>query len=177
MLDLGCGNGQLLERLKARGHRTMGVELDERAIISCVQRGLDVVQADLNEGLAWFADKQFDCVVLSRTLQAILDVPGVLGEMTRVGRQCVVSFPNLGYRPLRTMLHDHGRAPEAPGLMHHKWYDTPNIRFLTIADFEAFCREKHIRIHRRIALDTEAGKEVTEDPNLHADLAIFVISQ
>ena len=178
VLDLGCGNGELLARLTRRGHeRLVGVELDEKAILACVRRGLDVVHTDLNRGLSSFADGQFDVVVLSQTLQAVMDVRGVINDMLRVGRRCIVSFPNFGYHKLRTMLAEGGRAPIAPGVLCHRWYDTPNIRFLSIADFEDFCAEQGIRVHRRIALDTEQGVEVAEDPNRSADLAIFVISR
>jgi len=178
VLDLGCGNGELLARLAERGNAPIaGVELDEQAVIACVCRGLDVVQADLNEGLDAYGDEQFDTVVLSQTLQTILGVEGVIEDMLRVGRKCIVSFPNFAYHKLRTMLAEQGRAPEAPGLLHYKWYNSPNIRCLSIADFEEFIAEKSIQVHRCIALDTEEGVEVTEDPNRNADLAIFVISR
>lgn len=178
VLDLGCGNGELLVRLKSRGSEPLvGLELDEKAVIACVQRGLDVLQADLNGGLGPFRDGQFDFVVLSQTLQAIRDVERIVDDMLRVGRRCLVSFPNFAYHKLRKMLAEQGRAPEAAGLLHYKWYNTPNIRFLTIADFEDFLRSKSVRVHRRIALDTEEGTEVADDPNLNADLAIFVISR
>jgi homoserine O-acetyltransferase len=156
----------------------MGVELDESAVIDCVWRGLQVVQHDLNEGLALFADNQFDCVVLSQTLQSIMDVEGVISEMLRVGRRCVVSFPNFAYHKLRKMLQQ-GKAPEVRGLLRYKWYNSPNIRFLTIADFSEFCREKGIRIHRCAYMDTEEDRDIwpDEDPNLCADLAIFVLSR
>ena len=178
ILDLGCGSGTLLARLKEQNHRHLvGVELDERKILTCVSRGLDVVQADLNKGLGAFADQEFDCVVLSQTLQTVYDVEGVLTEMLRVGRTCIVSIPNFGYHRLRQMLAEEGRAPKSGGVLHYEWYNTPNIRFFTLADFEDFCRQKQIRVHRRIALDTEAGAEVFDNPNLNADLAIFVISR
>ena len=178
VLDLGCGSGALLARLKAQNHRhLMGVELDERKILTCVSRGLDVIQADLNKGLGAFADQEFDCVVLSQTLQAVYDVEGVLTEMVRVGKSCIVSIPNFGYHRLRRMLAEQGRAPKSGGVLHHEWFNTPNTRFFTLADFEDFCRQKQIHVHRRIALDTEAGSEVFDDPNLNADLAIFVISR
>jgi len=177
VMDLGCGGGELLSRLAGRGNRPVaGVELDEQAVIACVCRGLDVIQADLNAGLGAFGDGQFDYVVLSQTLQTIRDVEGVIRDMLRVGRRCIVSFPNFAYRELRRMLSEQGRAPEA-ALLHHKWYNSPNIRCLSIADFEEFIREKDIRVHRSIALNTEEGREVAEDPNLNADLAIFVISR
>ncbi len=178
VLDLGCGRGGLLARIKKKSHhRLIGVELDEAAILTAVRRGIDVIQADLNEGLRAFANKQFDCVLLSQTLQAVDDVEGILNEMLRVGKQGIVSFPNMAYEPLRRMLADEGRAPKSPGLLRHEWYNTPNKRFLSIADFEDFCRAKNIHIHRQIALNTEKDIEVADDPNRHADLAIFVISR
>ena len=178
VLDLGCGSGRLLARLKEKNHRRLvGVELDEKKILASLRRNLDVVQANLNQGLRAFAGQQFDCVVLSQTLQAVYDVEAVINEMLRVGRTGIVSFPNFAYHKLRRMLAENGRAPRSAGVLHYEWYDTPNIRFLTIADFDDFCRHKNIHVHRRIALDTEAGVEVSQDPNLNADLAIFVISR
>lgn len=178
VLDLGCGRGSLLARLKERDHaQLVGVELDEQQIITCVRRGLDVIQADLNRGLHLFADGQFDCVVLSQTLQAVHNVEGVIAEILRVGRTAIVSFPNFAYHKLRSMLAEEGRAPRAQGLLRDEWYKTANIRFLSIADFETFCEEKQVHVARRIALDTEAGVEVFDDPNRNADLAIFVISK
>ena len=101
-----------------------------------------MIQADLNKGLGAFGSEQFDCVVLSQTLQAVQDVEGVLTEMVRIGRTCIVSIPNFGYHRLRKMLAETGRAPKSAGVLHYEWYNTPNIRFFTIADFEDFCREK-----------------------------------
>ncbi|MGA2137501.1 MAG: homoserine O-acetyltransferase [Verrucomicrobiia bacterium] len=177
VLDLGCGRGGLLTRLAQREHpHLVGVELDEQAVVACVQRGLDVVQADLNKGLRAFADRQFDCVVLSQTLQAVRDVEGVISEMLRVGQTGIVSFPNLAFDQLRRILAEEGRAPRGYGWIRDRWYNTPDVRFLSISDFEEFCREKSIRIHRRIALNTEDGCEIFHDPNRNADLAIFVIS-
>ncbi|MCE5279746.1 MAG: homoserine O-acetyltransferase [Planctomycetaceae bacterium] len=178
VLDLGCGSGGLLTQLRLRGHQVLhGIEIDEQEIIACVRRGLSVMHADLNNGLRSFGDGQFDCVVLSQTLQAIKDVEQVVADMLRVGRRCVVSFPNFGYRKLREMLYHEGRAPRSEGLLRYTWYNTPNIRFLTLDDFEAFCSDKGITIHRRVALDTEKAKEITLDPNRNADLAIFVLSR
>jgi len=178
VLDLGCGSGALLARLRQEDHRRLvGVELDEHKILTCVARGLDVIQLDLNKGLGAFANEQFDCVILSQTLQAVYDVEGLLTEMLRIGRTCIVSIPNFAYHPLRKMLAEQGRAPKSGGVLRYEWYNTPNIRFFTIADFEDFGARKRIRVHRRIALDTEAGKEMFDDPNRNADLAIFVISR
>lgn len=177
VLDLGCGTGGLLSLLRERGHqRIMGVELDEQAVVTCVRRGLDVVQADLNKGLSVFADGQFDVVVLSQTLQTVIDVRRVVHEMLRVGRRAIVSFPNLGYRKLRQQLAEQGRAPLVAVGGGTRWYDTHNVRFLTIADFEAFCQEYGIRVHQHVPLNTETGQRVDDDPNLNADLAIVVLS-
>jgi homoserine O-acetyltransferase len=178
VLDLGCGHGGLLMRLKTHGNqRLMGIELSQEAVVASIGRGFDVVQADLNHGLKAFCDRQFDYVVLSHTLQAIKDVEYVINDMLRVGRQCIVSFPNFAYYKLRRMLGDDGRAPESPGILRYHWYNSPNIRFFTIADFEEFCRERDIRVHQRIALDTESRGEVKGDANALADMAIFVLSR
>ena len=121
VLDLGCGTGRLLARLKQQNHRRLvGVELDERKILGALQRNLDVIQADLNEGLRAFADQQFDCVVLSQTLQAVKDVEGVIAEMLRVGATGIVSFPNLAFHKLRRMLAEEGRAPRAYGWLQRQ---------------------------------------------------------
>jgi homoserine O-acetyltransferase len=177
ILDLGCGTGGLLARLRERGHqRIVGVELDEQAILACVRRGLDVVQADLNRGLPGFVDDQFDFVVLSQTLQTVLDVPRVLGDMLRVGRRAIVSYPNFAYKKHRRQLAEEGRTPRSLAL-NFPWYDTPNLRFLSITDFEEFCGKFNFRILEQIALDTEADMHVLDDPNLNADVAIAVLGR
>ena len=178
VLDLGCGRGGLLARLKRGGHkRLVGIECDEEAVVACVRQHVDAIHADLDAGLPPFADGQFDYVLLSQTLQAVKDVERIIDDILRIGRMSIVSFPNFAYQPLRQMLAEEGRAPRAAGVLRYEWYSTPNIRFFTIADFDQFCLAKGIRVHRRIALDTEAGVEVFEDPNRNADLAIFVISR
>ena len=178
MLDVGCGSGELLARLRARGHtRVLGVELDEEEILAAVRRGLDVVQCDLEQGLAPFRDDQFDVVVLSQTLQSVINTERIVDETVRVGRQVIVSFPNFAYHKLRRMLADEGRSPKSGGPYSFEWYDTPNRRFPSIADFEAFCRAKAIRMDRQVYLDSEAGRWVTDDPNRNADVAIVVLSR
>jgi homoserine O-acetyltransferase/O-succinyltransferase len=178
VLDLGCGRGSLLVKLREDENRKlMGLEINEQDVLFCLQRGLDVVQADLNSGLAPFSDAQFDYVVLSHTLQAVRDVERLITDMLRVGRRSIVSFPNFAYHKLCKMLTEQGKSPVSSGLLRHEWYNTPNIRFFTIADFEEFCRERRIRIHERIALDTEDGHVISDNANLFADMAIFVISR
>ncbi len=178
VLDLGCGDGQLLAALRRRGHRRlMGVELDEPAIVQCARRGLDVIHADLNDGLRSFSDQQFDYVVLSQTLQSIVNTEAIVAEMVRVGRYCIVSYPNFGYFKVRRMVAEEGRSPRtAHGLLHYPWYRTPNRRFFSVLDWRDFCAEKSIEIHHELFLDTETGRQITEDPNLRADLAICIIS-
>ena len=178
VLDLGCGSGGLLERLRQEGRRRLvGLDLDETRVLAATRRGLDVIQADLNAGLGAFATREFDYVVLSQTLQTVKDVEGLIDEMLRVGRTCIVSFPNLAYHRLRQMLSREGRSPKAAGLLRYEWYNTPNIRFCSLTDFDEFCQRKNIRVCRRIGLDTEIGVEVLDEPNLNADLAIFVIAR
>jgi homoserine O-acetyltransferase len=122
-------------------------------------------------------DGRFDYVVLSQTLQSILDVERLLNEMLRVGEHSIVSFPNFAYYKLSNMLVEQGRSPVTSGILRHEWHNTPNIRFFSIADFEDFCAARNIRIHERLALDTEDGHLVKEDANRLADMAIFVISR
>jgi homoserine O-acetyltransferase len=178
VLDLGCGSGELLSRLRAREHtRLVGVELGEEAVLACVRQGLDVIHHDLEKGLAPFADGQFDVVVLSQTLQSIADTEGIISEMLRVGRSCIVSFPNFAYHKLRRMLYEDGRSPKTGGLYQFEWYDTPNRRFPSIADVEEFCARKAIRMHQKVYLDSETHRLVTDAPNLNADMAIFVLSR
>ena len=178
VLDLGCGTGGLLCRLREDGHeRLMGIELDERAILECVRRGLNVIHADLNNGLPAFADGQFDAVVLSQTLPAVIDVQQVISDVLRVGKRGIISFPNIAHHEAQRRLVQDGRAPRPSSFESLSWYNTPTVRFLSIADFEDFCQEQGIRIHQRIALDTKAGKVVEHDPNRNADVAVMVIGR
>ena len=177
VLDLGCGSGQLLSRLKHRGQRDfLGLEYNTQALIAAVRRGLSVVQFDLDSGLGSFRDGQFDVVLLSQTLQTVHHPETVLKEMVRVGKTGIVSFPNFAHKSARRQLSEDGVVPVTGGLPF-KWYRTPNIHFLSIRDFEGFCSEFDITIHRRLALDTALACEVNDDPNLNADVAIFVISR
>ena len=137
----------LLARLKARNDaRLLGVELDERKILTCLSRGVEVIHADLNKGLPAFANGEFDTVVLSQTLQTVFDVEGVLTEMLRIGKTCIVSIPNFGYAPLRRMLAEQGRAPKSSGVLHYEWYNTPNVHLCTVKDFRLLCDEQKLRV-------------------------------
>jgi methionine biosynthesis protein MetW len=115
--------------------------------------------------------------VLSQTLQTVTAVELVIKDILRVGRQAVVSFPNMAYRKMRKMLNEEGMAPRAGAWLGFNWFDTPNVRFLSIRDFDEFCQRHSVAIRRQIALNTEEEREVSDDPNLNADVAVFVIAR
>lgn len=178
VLDLGCGQGDLLYQLKQRGHaRLMGIEVAEANLIACARKGVDVIDHDVNTALTGFRDQQFDVVVLSQTLQAVWNVQLIINEMLRVGRRAIVCFPNFAYRPLREMFWKEGRSPKTSGLYHYEWYNTPNRRFPSIRDFDLFCQQQNVRIARSIYLDSEQGKIIVDDPNLNADSAVYVLTR
>jgi methionine biosynthesis protein MetW len=179
VLDLGCGDGALLEQLRdQRGAFVRGVEIDVDNIAACIGRGLSVIQADLDEGLPAFADDSFDVVVLSQTMQVVRRPRIVLTEMLRVGRRGVVSFPNFAYWRNRGFLSLRGRMPVSPAIPY-TWYDTPNIHHTTFKDFRDFCRDGGAVVEREIALvaaeESGPGRVVTVWPNLLADSAVFVV--
>jgi homoserine O-acetyltransferase len=148
-------------------------------VLACAARGLDVVQYDLEDGLPPFRDGQFDVVLLSQTLQSVVHTERIVDEIVRVGRSVIVSFPNFAYRSLRRMLAEEGRSPKADGPYSFEWYNTPNRRFPSIADFAEFCRAKGLRQHRALYLDSETRRWIgpDEDPNRNADVAIVVLSR
>lgn len=180
VLDLGCGDGQLLAALKQRGHQAlMGVEVAQVNIIKAASRGLDVIDYDLNRGLPAFIDNQFDVILLSATLQAVANVAELFDEMLRVGKQVIISFPNFAYRALREDYVARGRSPKAQGEFNYEWYNTPNRRFPSIADVQDLCALKGVRIRQELYFDsaTKSQIEADDDPNLNADTAILVISR
>jgi homoserine O-acetyltransferase len=176
VLDLGCGNGELLSRLtcSSRG-RVMGIELEPSAIIACVQRGLNVVHADVGKSLAAFRHQQFDVAVLSQSLQCIADTERILSEIVRIGRMGIVSFPNFAYRRLREMFAREGRSPKMEGSFGFEWYDTPNRRFASIIDVEELCHRLGISIVRKVCLNSQTQEFIEDDPNLNATEAVFVL--
>jgi methionine biosynthesis protein MetW len=173
VLDLGCGDGSLL-KLLAEKKQVMGtgVEFSYDGIRSCVEKGLSVLHANLDEGLGDYQEGFFDYVIVSQTLQAVHKPEFVLQEVVRVGKLGIVSFPNFGYWRIRWELASTGRMPKADYLPY-EWYDTPNIHLLTIKDFEEFCAKHGIVIER--ALYLRDGKPVNSWPNLLAKMAIMVI--
>ncbi|MGB7323881.1 MAG: homoserine O-acetyltransferase [Rubripirellula sp.] len=180
VLDLGCGDGNLMAALRERGHeKLVGVEVAQDNILKAASRGLNVIDYDLNTGLPAFIDNQFDFIVLSSTLQAVANVAELFDEMLRVGKRVVVSFPNFAYRTLREDYVVRGRSPRAPGEFNYCWYDTPNRRFPSIADVMDLCREKNVTVEQEIYFDSATQTQVwpDDDPNLNAETAILVLSR
>jgi methionine biosynthesis protein MetW len=170
VLDLGCGDGSLLRYLKnTRGTTGYGVEIDDSRVLACVKNGVDVVQTDLDRGLSGFEDNSFDYVVLSQTLQAMRNSEIIIREMLRVGREGIVTFPNFGYWKNRLEVL-RGRMPVSENLPY-QWFNTPNVRLCTVADFERFCSERGIRIVERKVLTH--GRAVNAMPNLLGALAVY----
>ena len=170
VLDLGCGDGALLAYLAARRQATgYGIEIDDVGVLASVRNGTNVVQSDLERGLAGFEDAAFDVVILSQTLQAMRRIEAIVAEMLRVGREAIITFPNFGHWSHRLQIL-HGRMPVSSSLPY-QWYDTPNIHLCTVADFDAFLRERSYRIVDRVVL--AGGRPVSFAPNLTGELAIY----
>ena len=170
VLDLGCGDGSLLKYLQeTRQVRGYGVENEPERIVSSIANGINVLQLDLEQGLAGIEDDAFDHVIMSLSLQAIHNTQGILAEMLRVGHEAVVSFPNFAYWRHRQAIIN-GRMPVSESLPH-QWYNTPNVRFFTIADFEALCAQEGIVIREGLAFDD--GKLVLDEPNFMASVALY----
>lgn len=177
VLDLGCGRGVLLARIRQRKNaRGLGIEVEQQAICECVDRGLPVVDLDIERELGCFPDQSYDYVILSQTLQTLRRPDIVLREMVRIGRFGIVSFPNFVYWKSMLQIMATGRLPLTENLPFW-WYDSPNVRCVTIRDFEAFCREQRIQIHHRIPLIEGRRQPIRFLPSLRAAEAIFVISR
>ena len=179
VLDLGCGDGSLLETLTNKHQvRGYGLEIDPDSISQCIGRGVNVIEQDLNEGLENFADASFDTVVMMQTLQALRYPHLVLDEMLRIGKQCIVTFPNFGHWRTRADLVISGRMPVTKRLSY-QWYDTPNIHFFTYKDFEALCLERNINIVNRNSVGGRASDLGLDNiwPNLFAHTAVYRLSK
>jgi methionine biosynthesis protein MetW len=170
VLDLGCGDGVMMQYLQTDKRCTgYGVEIDDAKIPACVERGVSVIQQDLESGLSMFVDNAFDMVLCLSALQMMKNVEGILTDIARVGSEAIVSFPNFAYWPHRIALL-RGRMPVSKTLPY-QWYDTPNVRCATIKDFEELANEVGLEVLECIAL--QDGKPVSFMPNWRGSLAVF----
>lgn len=175
VLDLGCGQGELLAVLVDKKQvRAQGIEIDDDAILQCVALGLNVFHDDIDRGLSEYSDQSFDYVILNQTFQQVRRPDDVLRESLRVGRKVIVGFPNFASLSTRYHLGLCGRTPVTPSLPY-EWHDTPNLHFLSILDFLDFCRKKNMNVER--ACYFTKNRKVRILPNLFADTGVFLISK
>ncbi len=178
VLDLGCGNGTLLNHLQQRQVTGYGLEIDNSKFAECINAGINVIQADLDQGLSQFADQSFDFVILSQTLQAIQRPDFLLREIVRVGKKGIIGFPNFGYWQCRAQLALAGRMPVSKTLPN-AWYETPNIHLCTIQDFERLCDEHQLDVLNRSIVNHEHKDSIGIKllPNLFGQIAVYLVQK
>lgn len=179
VLDLGCGDGSLLHYLnETKNVKSIGLEIDEDNIEKCIANGVNVIEQNIDEGLANFESNSFDTVLLAQTLQALSNPHLLIEEMLRIGKKGIVTFPNFGNWKSRVYLASRGRMPVSK-FMPHQWYDTPNIHFCTVYDFDALCREMDIRVLTRTVVDSQHQGSWAKRalPNLLGEIAIYHIAR
>jgi homoserine O-acetyltransferase len=177
VLDIGCGDGELLARLSEdKNIKGEGIELDEDLVLVCVGRGLSIIQYDIEHGLENYADKSYDYVILSQTVQTIKNTEKVLSELLRVGRKVIVSFPNFAHWRCRAQLFLEGKAPVTKQLPF-EWHNSPNIHCLSLKDFDEFCRKLGVKVEKKIPLIKTSISPVTFAPNIFAEQVIYVTSK
>jgi methionine biosynthesis protein MetW len=174
VLDLGCGNGDLLAALVKEKHvKAQGIEIDEKAIYECVAKGLSVVNQDIETGLSEYLDKSFDYTILAGTLQQVKKPDPVLQDALRVGKRTIVSFPNFGHYGVRLQILFGGKVPVTPSLPF-EWFDTPNLHFLTISNFFDYCGKRKMTMERSAFLGHGRLRLL---PNLRAETSVFLLSK
>jgi methionine biosynthesis protein MetW len=180
VLDIGCGDGSLLYMLKqSKNINAFGLEIDEEKIADCVSKGLSVIQYDFNQGLPDYQNKTFDFVILSQTLQQVARPDYAIQEVIRVGKRAIVSVPNFGYWKCRIDLFFRGKTPVTKSLPY-KWYNTPNLRMLTLKDFYEFCEEMNIKIIKTISFVSKKNGQariINNFSNFRADYSVFIIEE
>ena len=175
VLDLGCGNGELLAHLKhEKGVTGYGMEIDTQKILSCVEKGVEVIHQNLNESLKYIDDKSFDTVIMTQSLQQTQKPDQLLNEILRIGKRAIITFPNFGHWTTRVYLGFRGRMPVTDALPF-RWYDTPNIRLITFKDFEVQCQEQNINILQRTVVDNDHVESwaVRIMPNILGEIALY----
>jgi methionine biosynthesis protein MetW len=174
VLDLGCGNGELLDLLvREKSVRAQGIEISEQAIYQCVAKGLSVFHEDIDHGLSDYADQSFDYVILNQSFQQVKKPDIVLMEALRVGRAVIVGFPNFAHYQARLQIFFKGKTPVTPSLPY-EWHDTPNLHFLSISDFNEYCRQRNIKLEKAAFVGKK--RRIKIFPNLFALTGIFLIS-
>lgn len=179
VLDLGCGDGELLAHLRDNFAITgYGLEIDEDKINECVARSVNVIQQNLNEGLDNFADNSFDNVIMTQALQAVEKPDQLLKDMLRVGKQAIITFPNFAHWKTRSYLFLKGKMPVSE-VLPYSWYNTPNIHLCTFKDFEVLCQQLDIKILNRLAVDDDqqGSMLMKRFPNLMGEVAIYRVSR
>lgn len=179
VLDLGCGDGTLLHFLKTtKAVNEIGLEIDNKNINSCIEKGVNVIEQNLDYGLSNFQSNSFDTVLLAQTLQALSNPDSLIDDMLRVGTNGIVTFPNFGNWKSRFYLSSRGRMPVSK-FMPHQWYNTPNIHFCTVNDFDALCMEKGINILTRTVVDSQhqGSWYMRAWPNFLGEIAIYHITK
>ena len=181
VLGLGCGEGDLLDHLKKQKQVVeTGIEIVESRVLCCIEKGLSVLQGDINEEIRDYPDDAFDYVILSQTLQQVYAPAELIPEMLRVGRKAIVSFPNFGHWQLRAQLLFGGQAPVTRS-MPYEWFETPNIRALSILDFKRFARTMGVSVTREVAVSSSigngSGRIIRWLPNLRATYGIFELGK
>lgn len=175
VLDLGCGDGELLSFLiREKRVRAQGIEMNEKAILNCVAGGLSVFQQDIDTGLSEYTDGSFDYVILNQTLQQVKKPDPALREALRVGKKTIVGIPNFAHYKARVSIFFRGRVPVTASLPY-QWYDTPNLHFLSLNDFRDYCKNKDIQIER--SFFKSFNRQVHLLPNIFAEYGFFLLSK
>lgn len=175
VLDLGCGDGTLLQMLeKEKQVKGQGIEFDETLVYQCVEKGLNVFHGDIASGLADYPDKSFDYVILNKSMQELKKVDPVIEDALRIGKQVIIGFPNFAHLDARIQMFFFGRSPVTPALPFH-WHDSPNLHFLSIRDFQEYCRDKKLNVIQVRYINDQ--NEVRLLPNLFARDAVFLVQK